>query len=108
MIKITPYKDGSIERGKFSYRGSRGNIIPTEPLEVPLGQRQLVMHRAMMEDHFDCRRTVHPIEKHPANPLISAQEPWEHIGPTGAGTVFYDEQLGKFRFRHRPPLASLV
>ena len=97
MIKITPYKDGSIELGKFSFRGSRGNIIPSEPLEVPLGQRQLVMHRAVMEDHFDCHRTVHPISKHPGNPLISAQEPWEHIGPTGGGVVLYDEQLGKFR-----------
>ncbi len=97
MITITPYKSGSIERGGLSYRGSKGNIIPTTPLAIPLGERQLVMHRAVMEDHYDCRRTVHPVEKHPGNPLISAKEPWEYVGPTAGGVVLYDKQLGKFR-----------
>ena len=70
-IQNSPYKPGSIERGGFSLRGTRSAIIPREPLVVPLGQRCLVMSREVMEDYYDCRRTVHPVEKHPANPLIS-------------------------------------
>ena len=96
MIKNSPYKSGCIERGQFTYRGSQSTIVPTEPLNVPLGERQLVMHRAVMEDHYDCRRTVHPVEKHPDNPLISAARSWEGDGP-GTGCVLYDRELGKFR-----------
>ena len=97
MIENSPYKADAIERGVYSLQGSQAKIIPTEPLNVPLGQRQLVMHRSVMEDYYDCRRTVHPVQKHPDNPLIRAEEPWEGIGATGNGTVIFDQELGKFR-----------
>ena len=96
-IQNSPYKPGSIERGGFSLRGTRSEVIPREPLAAPLGQRNLVMSREVMEDHYDCRRTIHPVEKHPANPLISGENSWEAEGPTGNGTVLYDEDLGRFR-----------
>ena len=97
MIQNTPYKVGSIERGGFSLLGTRATLIPTEPLDLPLGQRQLVMSRQVIETQEDCRRTVHQVEKHRGNPVISAQTPWEAEGPTGNGTVLYDEERGKFR-----------
>ncbi len=97
MIKKTPYGPVNIERGCQTLRGTQSNISPTEPLDVPLGKRQLVMSRSVMEDYYDCRRTVHPVEKHPANPLISAEKEWEGLGPCWGGTVLYDEELGKFR-----------
>ena len=96
MIKNTPYRHGSIERGGFSLRGSQANIIPTEPLNVPLGQRQLIMSNQVMESCYDCHRTVHPVEKHSANPLISGEKPWEAEGLDGMGNVLYDPELGKF------------
>ena len=97
MISNSPYKPGSIERGGFSLRGTASTIIPCEPLQVPLGQRQLIMSRAVMEDYYDCTRTVYAVEKHPENPLISSEKPWEQEGPTGNGSVLYDARLGKFR-----------
>jgi len=97
LIQHSPYKAGSIERGGFSLRGTRSEIAPRPPLDVPFGERQLIMSRQVMEDWYDCRRTVHPVEKHEANPLISGQMPWEAEGPTGNGTVMYDELLGRFR-----------
>ena len=97
MIQSTPYKPGSIERGGFSLRGSQVDILPAAPLDVPRGQRQLVMSRQVIEDCYDCRRAVHPVEKHPGNSLISADEPWEDIGATGNGCVLYDPDLAKFR-----------
>lgn len=96
MIKNSPYKDGSIERGGFSLRGSQANIIPTEPLNVPLGQRQLIMSNQVMESCYDCHRTVHPVEKHSANPLISGEKPWESEGLAAYGSVLYDPELDKF------------
>ena len=97
MIKNTPYKPGAIESGTQLLRGSTAEIAPAEPLKVELGERQLLMSRAVMEDHYDCYRTVHPVQKHPANPLIRGEQPWECEGPTGNGSVLYDEQLGKLR-----------
>ena len=96
MIKNSPYKPGSIERGGFSLRGSQSNIILTVPLNVPLGQRQLIMSNQVMESCYDCHRTVHPVEKHSANPIISGEKPWEAEGLAGAGNVLYDRELDKF------------
>jgi len=49
LIEVTPYKRASIERGVFCLRGSKSQIIPAEPLSIPLRQHQLVMSRHAME-----------------------------------------------------------
>ena len=92
-----PYPPGTIERGVQSLRGTQSPLIPTKPLHVPLGQRQLIMSRCVMEDYYDCTRTVHAVEKHPDNPLISSEQPWEQEGPTANGSVIFDEETGKYR-----------
>ncbi|MEW6753852.1 MAG: hypothetical protein AB1505_23155 [Candidatus Latescibacterota bacterium] len=96
-IGLSPYKPGSIERGGFSLRGTRSPLVPAPPRAVPRGERQLLMSHQIVEDWYDCRRTVHAVEKDPANPLLAAREPWEEPGPTGNGSVLFDEGLGRFR-----------
>ena len=97
MIKQGPYSPDSIRKGIQTLRGSKSPIRPREPLDIPMGERQMVMSRVVMEDYFDCRRTVHAVAKHEANPLISAEAPWETGKTVGASTVMYDENMGKFR-----------
>ena len=97
MITKGPYKEISYVLGSQTLRGSKGVIMPRPALVVPRRQRQLVMSQAVVEDHTDCRLTVHPVEKHPDNPLISSDASSGLDQQMSATTVMYDEQLGKFR-----------
>lgn len=84
----------NIGTGQFSIKGSH-SIVPSPPVKVG-SQRQLLMDDHVVDDWWECRRTVHQPTKHPDNPLIRPTEPWEGTGP-GNGTVLYDEQAGRFR-----------
>ena len=81
--------------GQFNLEGSY-DILPVEPVKVGT-QRQLLVDQHIISDWWNCRRTVHQPEKHPANPLIEPQKPCEGSGPQG-GTVLYDEERGCFRY----------
>jgi len=83
-----------VGRGQFSIKGSY-SIIPTDPVSVGY-QRQLLMDSYVVDDWWDCRRTVHQPEKLSENPLIVPREPWEMMGPAYL-TSFYDEQIERFR-----------
>ena len=97
MIKSGPYPSASYQRGNQTLRGSQGVITPWDPLVVPRGQRQLVMSRAVMEDYSECRPTVHAVEKHPDNPLISNDRSMGLDRQMIATTVLYDDELDRFR-----------
>ena len=47
--------------GQFSIKGSYG-IIPSEPIEVG-SRRQLLLDDFIVDDWWNCRRTVHQPEK---------------------------------------------
>ena len=83
-----------VGRGQFSIKGSY-SIIPSDPVKVR-NERQLLMDDYVVDDWWDCRRTVHQPEKHLENPLIVPRKPWEGPGP-GNGTVLYDREIGRFR-----------
>ena len=97
MIESGPYPSKSYQRGTQTLRGSQGIIMPRAPLVIPPGQRQLLMSRSIMEDYYGCRLTVHAVEKHPDNPLISNDPSMGFDRQIEATTVLYDDQLGKFR-----------
>ena len=42
-------------------------------------------------------RILHPVQKHPDNPLLSPARPWEVMGPQLYGSVIRDERTGRFR-----------
>jgi hypothetical protein len=80
--------------GQMSHHGSH-RILPGRPLAI--GQtRQLAFMDDLMDDWWDCRRTVHQPVKHPANPLLKVAKPWEGYGPMG-GTILKDPATGRFR-----------
>lgn len=52
--------------------------------------------RRVVEDHWLVERFIVPPERHPDNPLIFKQHPWEGTGPHLAGSVLRDPHSGKF------------
>lgn len=61
--------------------------------------RRLFLDGAVMEAQWGLRRVFHAAEKHPANPVIRADKPWEGVaaitGPYVYGTVL--REGGRFR-----------
>lgn len=69
---------------------------PVEPVQLRPGERQLFLDDELLERIDGLRRVVHAPDRHPANPVITADEPWEE-NCSVYGTALYDESLGKFR-----------
>ncbi|MDP7396765.1 MAG: hypothetical protein QF541_07840, partial [Lentisphaeria bacterium] len=86
--------------------------IPLEPtarsMEAGRGPALFVGDRKqlLLDDDFivetatHVRRVMHQPEKHPDNPLVLAEEPWElgHFGING-GTVMIDDGLFRMWYR---------
>ena len=78
-----------------SLRGSHG-VLAGEPMEVG-HEHQLLMDWFMMDDMNGCHRTVHQPTKHPDNPILEPEEPYEGTGCRAFGTVLRDPETGLFR-----------
>jgi len=52
---------------------------------------QLFVDRILVREARGIVFTLHPAEKHPDNPLIRADRPWEGWRIVSYGTVLYDE-----------------
>ena len=87
--------DTSLNRGIQTLRHSR-DIIPGEPVHVGR-ERQLLMDRHVVDDLNGCHRTVHQPVKHPANPVVKGEMPYEDAGPYSFGTILRDPQTRAFR-----------
>lgn len=55
-----------------------------------------VCDQRVVEDHWLVERFVVPPVRHPKNPLITKDKPWEGTGPHMGGTVLRDPDTGKF------------
>ena len=68
------------------------------PDEVPAlgGAAQLFVDDAMIERLENVQRLFHQAEKHPANPVLRKEKPWESLNGTW-GTVLYDAQEQIFK-----------
>eukprot|EP01051_Picozoa_sp_SAG22_P014954 SAG22_NODE_1888_length_3374_cov_7.623511_2_plen_478_part_00 len=88
----TPYV-----RSSSSMVGSH-RIVPTAAPALALGQRQLLMDAATVEDSMGCRRVVHQPVRHAANPLLSGGRFAEYADAHGlmAPQVHYDRAAGSF------------
>ncbi len=72
---------------------------PVEP--IPVGRpRQLFVDDWLIHETRGVKRRLHAIDKHPANPLIVPEHPWEGGAVLGGGAVFRDES-GKFRMYYK-------
>ena len=89
------FKPYNLDEGIQTLRGSPG-LVATDPVQVGRA-RQLLMDRCVVDDLNGAERVVHQPRKHEANPILSAQEPWEAGGPCSYGTIMRDPQTGLFR-----------
>ena len=97
-IRIYTYALGDAEHLEVGMQTMRGNtrLIAGEPVEVGTA-RQLLMDRHVVDDLNGCVRRAHQPVKRPEGPVITAEYPYEDIGPTSFGTVMQDSRTGEFR-----------
>ncbi|HUT73279.1 MAG TPA: hypothetical protein VM221_00405 [Armatimonadota bacterium] len=62
-------------------------------------RRILFLDDKDLQHVHNLRRTVHQPQRHPANPVVRADRPWENMVSV-YGTTLYDEAVGKFRMWH--------
>jgi hypothetical protein len=60
-------------------------------------QPQLFLDDYLIAKMINVRRALNPPVKHPANPVIVQDQPWEKRMLEIYGTVLYDEQMKKFK-----------
>ena len=74
--------------------------VPTPPkLIVVDNAKRLFADDWVIERMDGLTRTLHPVKKHPKNPLLRAEMPWEKPCVLLYGTVMYDPNRTKDRFR---------
>ena len=66
------------------------------PFVVTGGVRQLFLDDAGIEKRQGLHRTLHPPRRHPANPVVRPDKPWEHYCSL-YGTVVFDPKRDCFR-----------
>ena len=77
------------------YHGSH-DIIPGQPVEVG-HERQLLMDWHIVDDINGVYRTVHQPHKHPDNPVLRPEYPYEGSDFYSFGTVIREPDTGLFR-----------
>ena len=79
---------GNIEKGTQTLRGSH-DIVLIDPLKVG-NKRQLLMDWPVVGDINGAVRKVHQPEKHPDNPILAPQHPYEGTSLASFDTVMPD------------------
>ncbi len=77
----------------------RNAARPTDSIDpIAVGtQKQLFADDVLIESAEGLVRTLHPIKKHPDNPLVVPDKPWEGLSVLLYGSVLRDADTGKFR-----------
>jgi hypothetical protein len=68
--------------------------------QIPISvstRKQLFVDDAIIESSSGLKRRLHPVEKHPSNPLIVPENPWEGKSVLLYGAVIRDPLSQKFR-----------
>ena len=74
--------------------------VPKPMLSIVIDNRkQLFVDGWVIEEMDGLSRTLHPINKHPSNPVLRAEMPWEKPCVLLYGSVMYDPQREADRFR---------
>lgn len=61
------------------------------------GEKQLFIDDYCLQEQTGTYRQFHQAKKHPGNPILSPQEPWETAGVQAYGNVLYDPGQGQYR-----------
>ncbi|MCC6681100.1 MAG: hypothetical protein IT445_09385 [Phycisphaeraceae bacterium] len=73
---------------------------PVLPIAVT-DARQLFIDDWVIDSVHSIKRTLHPMQKHPANPVIVPDKPWEGAAVLGGGGTLRDENTGQFRIWYK-------
>lgn len=71
------------------------------PFDVGI-RSQLFIDRVLVRETRDIAFTLHPAERHPANPLVVADRPWEGWRLELFGSAIYDEDERLFKMWYVP------
>ena len=71
---------------------------PPNPIVVDNAKR-LLADNWVVENMSELNRTLHPVMKHPQNPIFKPEKPWEKPAVLLFGTVMYDPQRDEDKFR---------
>ena len=75
-----------------------GAELPVIELPIHVGrQKQLFVDDGVIESSAGVERVLHSVMKHPDNPLVVADKPWEGICVLIYGAVIRDPESGLFR-----------
>ena len=66
-------------------------------------QTQLFVDRVLVREATGVAFTLHPARKHPANPLVKADRPWEGWRALVYGGVLFDREEGLFKMWYAVP-----
>ncbi len=81
---------------------SSAHAVPASPFNVG-SLAQLFVDRVLVREARGIAFTLHPAEKHPDNPLVVADRPWESWRLESYGTVLHDEDDGIFKMWYWSP-----
>jgi hypothetical protein len=75
-----------------------GEELPVIDFPVRVGkEKQLFIDDVIIESSVNLTRRLHPVNKHPDNPLIVADKPWEGVCVLINGSIMFDPDYGKYR-----------
>lgn len=94
-LRTYSYALNGLDSGIQTLRGSH-EIIDGQPVHVGR-QRQLLMDWHVVDDLNGAYRTVHQPQKHPDNPVLRPQEPYEGTSFSSFGTVLREPDGNLFR-----------
>lgn len=78
--------------GSTANGGESDSLVTVQP-----GVRQLFLDDGLVQSRERLERVVNPVTKHPANPLIAPEKPWEAGVLMVNNSVAYDELAGQFK-----------
>lgn len=81
------------------YADVLNRYVSGEPLRIG-PEWQLLIDDSVVEDRFRLTRRLCPVAKHPRNPIVTRDQPWEGDG-VGRPLVIWDPEWGKYRMWYR-------
>lgn len=67
------------------------------PLPIALGQHQLFLDDYVILKQTGLERKLHTPQKHPLNPVLKREKPWEAFRVQVYGTILYDQDADLFK-----------
>jgi hypothetical protein len=75
-----------------------GQELPEIAVPIPVGtEKQLFVDDAVIASSDHIERVLHPVRKHPDNPLVVADKPWEGLSVLIYGAVIREPDSGNLR-----------